>query len=437
MGTTSPTFLRNVGLVESWHITRHFLGLDSCVLVSARYTSVDGTILSKEHLFSALRKVIQTHPILSVMLQNEDSKPSFIRLEKIELPRVVQFSDHNDLEVAIQLQLSTRFDTAAQLPLWRVEVLNDGTVLVAYHHGIGDGLSGVAFHRSLLAALQDVGDDSPVVEVSQPLSLLPPIEGMTSLWPSLSKIISEVLSLVLPASWQRSYYAWNANPVSKTQQFTPHVKLFTFSGEEMAAFAKICRSHSATVTSALYVLAASVLSRSVPPHSPEYKTLTAVVAISLRSVAGASSDVLCDYVSGHRSYPPINPAFQWPAAARYATELQRQKTAAREEIGIIYLIASNFGGFMKGMLGGKRRATFELSNAGRVPAVDGVRLWRAERMVFAQSDLVIGAALKINVIGDPTGAVNVALTWGEEAIDRDVVESFATQFQEGLRALLV
>ncbi|KAJ7738888.1 hypothetical protein B0H14DRAFT_3515930 [Mycena olivaceomarginata] len=389
-----PTPLRPAGLIESWHITRHFLGLDSCVLVSARYIRPDGPILSKEHLFAALHKVIEQHPILSVMVQNEESKPSFIRLDKIELPLVVQFSDNNDLEAAIQRQLATRFDTAAELPLWRVEVLNDSTVILAYHHGIGDGLSGVAFHRSLLAALQDVGDASGslVVQVSESLS------GVLPLTPRLLE--AQLLRM-------------ECKPSSKTPEFTPHVKLITFSGEEMAAFAKICRSHNATVTSAFYVLAAAILSRLVPPHSPQYKTLTAVIAISLRGVAGASADAFCDYVSGHMSTPPINPAFQWPAAARYAAELQRQKTAVRQEIGMIYLIASNIAGFMKGMLGGKRRATFEISNTGRVPAVEGAGPWRVERMVFAQSDLVVGAALKINVTGDPTGAVTVALTWGE------------------------
>ncbi|KAJ6495268.1 alcohol acetyltransferase [Mycena sanguinolenta] len=436
MGPSSPNFLRPAGLLESWHIARNFLGLDSCVLVSARYYCADKPALSKEHLFFALRKVVEKHPILSVMVQNEDSKPSFIKLEKIELPLVVQFSD-DDLEAAIQRQLSTRFDTVAELPLWRVAVLPDNTVIFAYHHGIGDGLSGVAFHRSLLAVLQDVGEASPLIAVPDSLSLLPPIEAVTSLWPSLFKIISEVFSLFIPASWKRNYYAWNANPVSKTPQFTPHAKLLTFSSQEMAAFAKICRSHSATVTSAFYVLAAATLSRFVPSHSPQYKTLGATVAISLRGVAGASEDAICDYVSGHGSYPPINPAFQWPAAARYATELQQQKTAARERLGMIYLISNNIAGFMKGMLGDKRGATFELSNAGRVTSADDTGPWRIERMVFAQSDLVIGAALKINVIGDPTGAVNVALTWGEEAIEEEIVDSFAIQFQEGLRALLV
>ncbi|KAJ6581872.1 alcohol acetyltransferase [Mycena capillaripes] len=437
MSSSNP--LRAAGLLESWHISRHFLGLDSCVVVSAKLTCADGSGLNEEQLFPALKKVIEMHPVLSVMLQGEDSKPSFVKLEKIDLTLVVQFSDHEHLEAAIQRQLSTRFHTVAKLPLWRVEVLTDGTVILAFHHGIGDGLSGVAFHQSLLAALQDdiAGDESPLVAVPQTLSLLPPIEAVTNLWPSLLKIITEVFSLFAPASWKRDYSAWTANPISKTPEFIPHVKLITFTSDEMATFAKTCRSHKATVTSAFYVLSAAILSRSVPPNVPEYKTLVATVAISLRDVARAPADIICDYVAGHRTFPLVHPAFQWPAAARYAADLQHQKHAAREEIGMIRLLFGNINPFFRGMLGGKRRATFEISNAGRVPAAAREGQWRIGRMVFAQSDLVVGAALKVNVIGDPTGAVSVALTWGEAAIDGTLVESFAAQLQEGFRALLV
>ncbi|KAK7039535.1 alcohol acetyltransferase [Favolaschia claudopus] len=438
MAATNPKSLRAAGLLESWHITRHLLGMDSCVIISARYVCTNGSSLNKEHLFSALQELIDMHPILCVMVRNEDSKPSFVKLETIDLSSVVHFSASNDLEAAIQRQLSTRFDTSTQLPLWRVEVLNDNTVILAYHHGIGDGLSGVAFHRLLLLALEE-GNTASSAEVTVPelISLLPPIEAVTNLRPSIFKIISAVLSLFLPASWKRSYYVWSANPVSKTADFTARVKLMTFSPENMAVFAKICRSHKATITSAVYVLACAVLSRLVPAHSPAYRTLCATVAISLRGVAGGSEDAFCDYVAAHTSYPPIHPGFQWSVAANYATELQRQKSSCREEIGMISLVANNIGGFMKGMLGNKRNATFEISNAGRVAGISAGRQWAIERMAFAQSDLVLGPALKINAIGDPTGALNITLTWGDAAIDKEVVESFATQFEEGFRALLV
>ncbi|KAJ7180917.1 alcohol acetyltransferase [Mycena filopes] len=432
--------LRPIGLYENYHVVRHFLGLDSCVVVSARYLSADGTRLSKEHLFPALRAVIGVHPILSVRLQGEDTKASFIKLDTVDLSLVAQFTNHDDLEAAIKGQLLKRFDTSAEVPLWRVEVLSDGTVLLAYHHGIGDGLSGVAFHQSLLAVLQDVivEDDFSLVTVPQSLILLPAMEAVTNLRPSLLKIIKEVLNTLLPASWTPGFSAWTANPIPTDPELKPGVKLLTFTPAETAAFATTCRAHGATLTSAFYTLAVAILSRLVPPNTPQYKSLSAFVAVSMRTAAHAPAAAMCDYVSAHHTYPALEPAFRWPAAARYATELQRQRYAARETVGLLYLLFGRVAPFFLGMLGKKRGGTFELSNAGRVamPQAEGAR-WRVGRMAFAQSDLVVGAALKINVIGDPEGAVNVALTWGRDAIDEALVETFAAQFQEGVRALIV
>ncbi|KAJ7167343.1 alcohol acetyltransferase [Mycena crocata] len=430
--------LRNAGLFECYHITRHFLGLDSCVVLSAQYTCADGNRLSKELLFPSLKKVIENHPILSVKVDGEDSKPSFVRLETIELPLVVQFSDHDDLEGAIRQQLSRRFNTAAQLPLWRVEVLKDDTVILAFHHGIGDGLSGVAFHQSLLTALQNtiIPDDSTLVAVLPSLSLLPPIETATNIRPSLLKVLTEVFSLLLPTSWTKGYSAWTANPVPPNPDLDPRIKLLTFTAAEMTAFAAACRSHGATVTSALYILTIATLSRLVPPNSPQYTTLSAYVAVSLRDVANTPAAAMCDYVAAHHTYPAVHPAFAWPAAARYAADLQRQRRGpAREELGMLYLLFGNIAGFFRGQFGQKRGGTFEISNTGRVAVAEGAGPWHIGRMTFAQCNVVIGPALVLNIISDPTGAVSVALTWGEAAIEEPQVESFAREFEQGLRTL--
>ncbi|KAJ7227490.1 hypothetical protein GGX14DRAFT_630165 [Mycena pura] len=407
---TSPTKLRTAGLLERYHITRHFLHLDSSVVVSARYTCTDGSLLNRETLFRTLKKVIVKHPVLAVKLQEEDVNPSFVRLAKIELPLVAQFSDEDDLELAIKRHLSKRFDTHAELPLWRVEILKDGTVIFAFHHGICDGLSGVAFHSSLLTALQDVitVGGSVLVEVPDTLSLLPPI-----------KIITEIFSLLSPASWTRGYFAWTANPVSKNIQLDPRVKIFTFTNTEMTAFSAACRSHGATITSAFYCLAVATISRLIPPASQQYKTLSAFVPVNLRGVAGVAADTMCDYVSAHHTYPPINPTFEWSTAARYASELQRQKHAAREEIGMLSLLFGNYAGFLRDSLGANAPGHLR------------------SRMQAACCNVILGSALTLSVIEDPTGATTVALTWGEDAIDGMLVDSFVTDFKDAFRALIV
>ncbi|KAJ7931788.1 hypothetical protein B0H13DRAFT_1957613, partial [Mycena leptocephala] len=331
-----PTLMpvRPAGLLESWHITRHFLGLDSCVV----------RLFTQGDLFPALRKVIETHPALSVMIQDEDSKPFFLRLNEIELSLVVQFSDHDDLEAAIKQQLSTR----------------------------------VAFHQSLLAALQDVivGDDSPLVSVSQSLSLLPPIEAVTNVWPSLPQ----------------------------TAEFIPHLKLITFTSDEMSTFAKICRSHSATVTSAFYVLAVATLSRLVPPRSPPYKTLSAHVAVSLRAAARAPAAAMCDYVGVHHTYPPIHPPSSGPPPRATLPHYSARSTprATRRDVRALEF--------------GARRGACEWGPVAHGP--HGVRAGGS---------------------GDGPGAEGEC-DWGPDGrgIDRRaLVESFAAQFQEGVRALLV
>nr|GAT56850.1 predicted protein [Mycena chlorophos] len=432
----SSPILRKAGILECFHIVRHYLELDSCVVVGAKFASLDGLNLTPETLFPALRVVLLKHPALCVTVEDEDGKPAFVRLDNVDLSHVVRFSDADDVELAVQRQLSTRFDTSSRVPLWRLEVLGDRTVLFAFHHGIGDGLSGVAVQLALLDALQKAQphSDSSVVEVPKTIELLPPLEVATNIRPSVFKVLSTVLGLFLPASFTRAHSAWTCNPVPATiPRLEPRLKLVTFGSTEMTAFTKVCRSHNATVTSAFYVLAVATLSQIVPPASKQHKKLCVTVAISLRGPANTPADCMCDYVSAHKSYPAINKKFNWSTAASYASELKKQRLAVRQEAGLLHLVFGDYIGFFKGQLGRKRGATFEISNAGRVQPSEG--RWRVEDMVFAQCNVTVGSAISLSVIGDPTGAVTIAFTWAETAVDSVLVEAFAAQFFEGFQAL--
>ncbi|KAJ6620574.1 alcohol acetyltransferase [Mycena sp. CBHHK59/15] len=441
MAARVHTRLRSVGLFERYHTTLHFLGFDSCVVASAKYSAQDQSILTKDVLFPALRKVIETHPALGVRLEGDlaTSAAFFVRLASIDLSHVVEFSDTDDLQAAFEGQLMRPFDTNADLPLWRVEVLTDNTVIFALHHCIGDGMSSVVFHATLFQGLQDVDspDGSTSVLIPNTVQLVPPIEAVTSVRPSLRKFFSALYNLFAPVSWRKANFAWTGRPVPNIASLQTHVRLMKFNAPDVAAFSGACRTHRATLSSALYVLAVSVLSRMIANDPARYKTISADVAISLRGVAGARADVMCDYASIHHTYPSVDPNFTWAAAARYAGELREQKSKARETVGLLRFLFGNYVGYMTGKLGKKRAVGVVLSNLGRfdVPTVEGK--WRIENTVFAQCDVVLGAALKLNVVGDPTGAVNIALTWGEPGIDTEFVESFISQFQDAFRGLLV
>ncbi|OBZ73841.1 Uncharacterized protein C18B11.03c [Grifola frondosa] len=233
--------VRCAGLLERYHITRHYLGLDSCVIVSAKYNSATDIVLHRAILFAALGKVVQRHPALAVRLCDEEiGAPAFVRLETIDLSQVVEFSelDSSHLEEVIPTEFLRRLDTATALPLWRLTVLEDNTVVFAYHHGIGDGQSGLAFHRALLSALDEVDTSAEVLPIlhtqSDGFNLSPPLEECTKLSISLLKILHEIAHLLLPDSWSADFFAWSGNPVVIGPTLRTTVRIVEYTPEETA-----------------------------------------------------------------------------------------------------------------------------------------------------------------------------------------------------------
>ncbi|KAJ7698932.1 alcohol acetyltransferase [Mycena rosella] len=424
--------------IERYHATRHFLGFDSCVVASAKYASRNGTGFSKDILFAALHQVINEHPALGVKLQNEStSNARFTRLENIDLSRIVEFSDHDNLQMALESQLARNFDTDADFPLWRIQVLNDNSVLLAIHHVIGDGLSTVAFHTSLLQALRNfTPGGSQFIQIPDSAVLLPPVDAVTSLRPSPSTILTEMHKLHASKSWTSASSAWSGNPVPRAASVRTNVRLMSFPPPDITVFCALCRKHRATVTSALYVLTVSIISRMIEPDPARYKTIASGVAISLREASGISNTVICDFASAHYTYPAADPIFSWAAAARYAVALQKQKRTAREKVGMLRFLFGKFVPYMQGHLDTKRGCGFVLSNLGRFDAPTAEDSWNIAQVLFAQCDVVIGAAFKLSVVCDPSGVLNIVFTWGDQSIGRDFVESFMSQFQGAFRDLL-
>ncbi|KAJ6519129.1 alcohol acetyltransferase [Mycena sanguinolenta] len=430
--------VRPIGLLERFHSTRNFLGLDSCVVAAAKYATQDRRPLTTDILFSALRQVIKTNPSLCVALKNESSsEAAFTRLHTIDLSRIVEFRDSDSLQAALEGQLGHGFDTEADAPLWRIQVLGDNTVILAIHHAIADGLSTIAFHGSLLRALRNVsfGDASPLVRIPDALRMLPPVEAVTNVWPSLPTIFDKVYREFAPKYLQNNRHAWSGKPVPMGGSLRTNIRLVSFPPHDVTALCALCRTHRATLTSAFYVLTVAILSRMLAGDS-RYKTISSAVAVSLRGIAGISGDTICDFVSAHYAYPPVNPNFSWTAAARYAGELRKQKREARQSVGLLSLLFRNYVPFMRGHLGRKRDSGFVLSNLGRFDAHMLEGTWNVVNTVFAQCDVIIGAAFKLNVVSDPGGTLNIALTWGDNSVGTDFVESFISQFQDAFYGLL-
>ncbi|KAG5647513.1 hypothetical protein DXG03_009450 [Asterophora parasitica] len=432
--------VRPAGLLERYHIARHSLGLDSCVLTAARYIPPEGHILDEATIFHALRKVVETHSALGVRLAGEfSSSPSFERLPNVDLAKVVEFSDSSDLAATLEAQMLRPFDTASLLPLWRVVVMKDDTICFAWHHGIGDGMSGIAFHRTLLASLSERDDSAhPTNSIVLPSTnaFIPAIEAVISLTPSWRKAVVELFELFCPTAWTRGASAWTGNPVKSDISLTTHVRLIEFSPAKASALLTLCRSHKATLTSAFQIMAISVISSLI--SGGKHKTISFYVPISLRGIAGTSKNAFCDHVSTLHTYPRINAAFSWAEAAQCASHLRAYTPKSVEEIGMLKFLFGKYDEFLKGKLGKKRQGGIEISNVGRfdVQAQYEGPTWSIGRTVFTQCDATLGSALKLNVAGDPRGGVTISVSWGEGAISNSLAENFTSGFRDGIEGLL-
>jgi hypothetical protein len=106
----------------------------------------------------------------------------------------------------------------------------------------------------------------------------------------------------------------------------------TLPAPQIAALCAVARTHGATLTSAFYVLAISVLSQLIARDPKRYTRIGAAVAISLRGVAGVPDDVICDYPSLFYAQPRVAPDFSWEQARHVARVLRDQKRKGREII---------------------------------------------------------------------------------------------------------
>ncbi|KAJ7641132.1 hypothetical protein FB45DRAFT_899503 [Roridomyces roridus] len=426
--------LRELGNLEKFHATKNFLGMDTCITMSARYTNAEGTPLTKEILFPAIRAVIETHAMLGVRFDGKLESPDlvFFRLPSIDLSRVVTFSDSDDLQGALEKWFTRRFEGGEEdMPLWRVEVLSDNTVIFAMHHGMGDGHCPVVFHQSLFRALQD-----PSYPPSAAAAVTA-IDVRLSFW----KILSVLYHALMPRPWNRGTYAWTGNFIPPTATLNTRVRLLTFDSTEADKLSRIARSHDATVSSALYELTVNTLSRVIARHPApvRYKTIAMSFPISLRSIAGpdATPDVFCYYPASYGAFPALHADFSWDTAAWVAVRLREQKHRLHEtEMGILGWLVNNYPGVLKGLFGTKRTEGFRISNPGRfvVPNVEGK--WDVGNVFFGQCDSLVGPAMTMNVLGDPKGGINIVLSWGEGNVDEAFVGDFIETLREGFLGVL-
>ena len=460
----------SLGLIEHFHAAACDLGIDSCVVASAQYSSVakdDSATPSDAQLRFALAQMIAEQPALGAQLiVNTSGVPTFVRLRSIDLSHAIEYAAPTvDVQEAFRSQLCTSFQAGCERPLWRVMVLKDGHILFAYHHAIADGQSGVSFHMALLKALNGLPDaleDPPtVVDLTPTTNFLPPIEKLTSTRVSLRTLSRETYGLLAPQSLKPGRRAWTGNPVAKVPTVVTIVDLWYLSPADAARLLGICREQKCTLTGFIHTLCAEAFSRVLATHAPEVlakcKSICTITAVSLRRYSGTPIEIICDQPSAIQSYVRITrspggdstsdsssfPPFPFAKAVKFSGKLHAKLHVACEEVGALWYLFGRLREYFQGKLGKKRQGTFTLSNIGRFPSPspssgDGDTLgrWKVGEMYFGQCDSTVGAAIKINVVGGGDGSVTATFTRGESSLDEKVAKEFIRVVKEWTQSVL-
>ncbi|KAI0340617.1 hypothetical protein BDW22DRAFT_1486019 [Trametopsis cervina] len=467
--SSRPNDVRNAGLVERFHITLCDLGCDTCVVTFARYSTNSGLVLDRPTVLLALKHMILAHPALGVQIAGKhDKRPHFYRLPTVDLNSVLVYTTDltDSLEAVVTSELTRPFTRGDNSPLWRALVRSDNTVIFSWHHAIGDGTCAHSFHAAFLSALNrslaSEGDKSPIVDIPASHNLTLPIEQSVNVSMSFKSFCRTIYEVLAPVSWKPLQKAWTGNPVASEPHVQVEVRLRQIEASAAQRLLALCREHKCTLTAFLHTLATLVLSHQLSASKDaeallkRYKTFSTITPISLRRFSGVSPFEWCDQVSNYiaypditrdiEPYPPTKTSFAWGSAVAFGTSLHGHFKASLQLIGsakYLYKLGLSEKYFLD-TLGKKRHGTFVLSNIGAMPSVPGTEeaqqedgtIWQVDDVCFGQNDAVFGSAIKMNMAGSPSGAINIAYTWGEGAIGVEFAEAFITDMHAAIASIL-
>nr|GAT49424.1 predicted protein [Mycena chlorophos] len=325
-----------------------------------------------------------------------------------------------------------RFETQTDLPLWRLEVLGDNTVIFAFHHAIADGMSSIAFHIHLVKALRT--DSSPVpslvIQIPTSARMTDAVESMTNVRPSVSTITHELLKLVVPPSKK----LWTGGDIPSVADLsTTRVRLVSIPPVLAKQLLDACRVNRTTATGAIYALLSCITARLLDKSTQrEHNKLEGLIAVSMHPLTGVGDYDICDHPSSFHTVGPLTTEFSWTNAVKVTDECRVYKTKAREQIGMLKFLFGRLDSHFKDHLGKKRECGIVLSNLGRWTAPKAEGPWSIGKPWFTHGDMVIGGFFSASIVGDPSGAMNIAFNWRETIVETEWMDKLVSLFLEEL-----
>ncbi|KAL4932038.1 uncharacterized protein BDV17DRAFT_288129 [Aspergillus undulatus] len=463
--------LRPASKNERRYITRHALGFYRALTMTGLYTlDIDTNtdpfdLTNPESYFPAMKWCIAAHPILSSAITDQDTEnPVLVRpKEGVDLRRHVRIVYPDDdaadgvdeMDALRRVLVKTHdenFVDVESVPPWRIVVIplprrekdkdtkDRVYIILAYSHSVGDGRSGLVFHRTFLEGLrvaQQVHDRSADYIVPEPLPLPKSLEESCVVKITWSYLLLTLFGAYLPAFVARWFDF--QTPAVTEGRWTGEVMQYPDDPDDFRTGAAIL----------------------IVPHERMDAVLDAVdnfigqVVVDLRGLIPSYSDeMMVNCVSAvsevsarvqHDMDLNSDPAF-WNAVRKTTKRLaESSATLVDQPIGLLKYL-NKFRPWFLEKLGQHRVSSYEISNAvlfdpslaststpkPKSPSGPGSGeqaekreiKWDIERMIMSQPANVTNCPLNSSVVTRKGGDMALTASWQVGVLGAEDEEAF-------------
>ena len=455
----NATRLRNAGHNEHRTIIRDALGFYGTIVATAVYHH-DGLALNEDllpysALLAGLFASVRKHPILSAV-----TKDAFTEHPYYARPITLQLDDHlvvhptqditqdctNSLKHFITQVHNTTVHSHFDAPAWKLhaKAISRSCFIAAFSfsHPVGDGISGLAFHRTFLTGLKLETPESTALTTQDLPDLPPPLEEAGRLTISWSFLFAPALATYLPefvgkflgvqANQSSAAKVWTGGQrLSAQQPLETSLALQFISDETLRAVLAQCRAHSSSgaevrLTGLLSHVLARVLRKVLAQHGvSDAANMNLVVSIALdmrRLLDGKiTTDDMANTTSTTSERFMAESGEIWKAAGSTTSKLSSAVSSLHDQAVGLLRYLSSFRSWTENRARKEPEASFEVSNVGvfdplfnsgygTETAENGISC-TVDKIVFSQSADATGCPIHFNLVSLKGGDLAVAMTW--------------------------
>ncbi|CAM1509152.1 Fc.00g028910.m01.CDS01 [Cosmosporella sp. VM-42] len=465
------THSRAVSPNEQRAISREALGFYHAVIIGGVYQFPEGApVHEPSFYFHPVKRCIEEHPFLSTIVGDDDKdKSSYHRVSSIDL------MDHISIDAGTSVQADHELGVIEKMlrplldqpfpsgiPGWTVNILllsaNVCFIAFAYSHGIGDGASGVAFHRAFLDACRNRTDgtapeDLRVVETPKQ-KLGDPFDTPDRLKISWAFLLAPLLGHYLPGFLANflglqgklssvTANTWTGSRVPpKLVPSRSKIRVQEIKAPVLQRLLQTCRMHDTKLTGTIHQLITRALSQAI--HDPNVTNFVSGTPLNMRRSIGLPKNEMGNIVSVcYMAHPRDDSTSSlsetnWTNARLTTLNLAERASALQDQpIGLLRYVSS-VRNWTLGRLGQQRDNSFEVSNVGVFGNTEqGTQVGDEPeliKMVFAQPGHVLSSPLCFNFASVKGGSLVFTVTWQQGALG--IEESDEDKFVDDVCAFM-